>query len=383
MRIDTLELKQFRNYQRLKLSPLARINIFQGDNGTGKTNILEALHLLATTKSFRKAKDNELINWQNKSYYFAKGIASNKNESQFSLSLGFKDNKKHFSYNHNKITKAKDFFGQIVTVLFSPRDLDLLIGPPTERRRFLDALFAKSITQGPQNENYLTTLTNFNRALQQRNSLLREGINSNTQEESLIVYSKIFSKYGVELFKLRHRVWQSFSRIIQDVLASFKEEMPRVEIEYQSLLYSLDQGKDSLETDFFQFLSNHIEKEKRFKTTLYGPQRDDLDIMINGHKAAKYASQGQKRLITIALRLAEYHLIKEQRQEEPIFLVDDIFFELDQNNQEWLIQFLALANQAFITVTRTQSLKPLLDKYFGDYNLYHVTYGQVKLDSNV
>ncbi|MFW6268820.1 MAG: DNA replication/repair protein RecF [Bacillota bacterium] len=358
MHIKKILTHNFRNLKNetLKLDP--GINIVIGKNGQGKTNFLETIYLLATGQSHRTSNNKEMINW-NKEKFLVQALIS-KNESDIKLSFSRDKSTKTIKINDKPIEKLTDFIGTLNVVLFSPEDLKLVKGSPSQRRKFINM----EVSQVSSYYHHL--LNKYRNILKQRNNLLKEinykGLKS--QEKMLEVWDEQISETGSKIVKKRLEVINKIkilSRLMQRKITDGNENL---NIEYEdSLNCSVDgnYNKD-YELIFKEKLVNNRKKEIQRGYTTIGPQRDDLLLEINGKDVRKFGSQGQQRTVALALKMAELEFMKSEIGEYPVLLLDDVFSELDRERKNLLIDLIKEKIQTLITSTQDDYINMLKEE---------------------
>ena len=314
MIIESLELKNYRNYKELHINFDPGTNVLYGDNAQGKTNILESVYVCATTKSHRGSKDREIIEFGEEESHIKMNIR--KDDVPYRIDMHLKKNKtKGVAINGIAIHKASELFGVVNVVFFSPEDLNLIKNGPAERRRFVDLELCQL------NRLYVHSLVQYNKIILQRNKLLKEIAFRPEYEEML-------DSYGRELIHYRNDFIDQMNGIIRDIhfnLSGGKEEL---EIRYEP-----NTEADVLE----KVLKKSRMQDLRQKTTLTGPHRDDISFYVNNIDIRKFGSQGQQRTAALSLKLAEIELVKKIVKDYPILLLDDVLSELDSGRQEHLL----------------------------------------------
>lgn len=320
MYIKQLELQNFRNYthQIIKLNP--KTNILTGNNGQGKTNILEAINMFSVGRSFRTSKDREMIKIGNSLSFINGNIISGEREYKITIRLGT-EIKKAVKINDVPITGLSELLGIFNVVVFSPEDLSLIKGGPKERRSFLD----REISQ--LKPKYYLSLRNYHKMLQQKNNYLKLNKIDNTL---LDVYDEQLSKEGAAILKTR----QEFLEEISKIAASYHEEISggteKISLSYKASCMAQDSNS------YMDILRKNRSQDIEKRTSTKGIHRDDIDIKINGIELRDFGSQGQQRSAAISLKLSEIKLIKSQKGEYPVVLLDDIYSELDTTRQKTL-----------------------------------------------
>ena len=320
MYIEKLALNDFRNYGSQEITFSNGINIFYGDNAQGKTNILEAIYMLATTKSHRGSRDKEIISFGKDESHIRADISKKNISHRIDMHLK-KSKSKGVAIDMLPIKKSADLFGLINIIFFSPEDLSIIKNGPAERRRFMDMELCQL------NRIYYANLANYNKVLNQRNNLLKDDLYG--KDSSLLdVWDIQLLDYGIKIIKERDNFINMINEIIKDIhghLTSGKENL--------KLIYE----KNINESAFAMELCNKRDIDIRYQTTQIGPHRDDISFEINGVDVRKFGSQGQQRTVALSLKLAEIELVKKLINDNPILLLDDVMSELDSTRRDALL----------------------------------------------
>lgn len=332
MLVNEIKLNQFRNYYNKTFSFNPGINVIVGNNGIGKTNILEGIMLISNTKSFRTSDDKSLIQL-NKKY----GATEIKTDTNI-LKVVINDQGKSFYINNELKRKTSEMIGQINAIIFKPGDIELFTQSPKARRKELD------IEIGKISKNYLNALTSYNRLLKQKNNLLKERqIDDNLMgivDDSLIPVIKT-------LIEERDNFINNINLYINDIYKEISGKDSNIKINYKKCC-EVD--------DILINLQLSKEKDLLFGHSTFGPHKDDYEFKINNQDINSFASQGQKRMIIIALKLSIAKYIKEKLDQEVIILLDDVLSELDISKSEKLLNMLP-TNQIIITTTDINNIK--------------------------
>ncbi|MCR4762052.1 MAG: DNA replication/repair protein RecF [Lachnospiraceae bacterium] len=344
MVIRSLQLKDFRNYETLELSFSDGINILYGDNAQGKTNVLEAIYLLATTRSHRGARDKEIVRFGTNEAHIRGEIFRDGATWRVDMHLVSGRNK-GIAIDGQRLKKAADLVGRIPTVFFSPEDLAIVKEGPSERRRFIDMELCQL------DASYLYNLTRYNRVIQQRNKLLKEIYDHPEQKPLLDVEDRQLIVYGREIIRFRQIFLQQVHQIIAPVhrkLTDGREDL--------CIVYEPHVAEDDLESA----LSAARERDVWLKQTTVGPHKDDFAFYVKTKRPdgstqpaidiRKYGSQGQQRTASLSLKLAEIEIVRQSKKENPVLLLDDVLSELDANRQNALLNEIG-GIQTIITCT--------------------------------
>lgn len=358
MIIESLELKNYRNYDHLHINFSPGTNILYGNNAQGKTNILEAVYVCCTTKSHRGSKDREMIRFHEDESHIKLNIR--RNDVPYRIDMHLKKNKpKGVAINGVPIRKASELFGIVHVVFFSPEDLNLIKNGPADRRKFIDIELCQL------NKLYVHSLVSYNRILMQRNKLLKELIFKPELEETLDVWDIQLVRYGKEIIDYRSDFIEKLNLIISDIHFSLSGKK-----EHLKIIYDPDAGSEQLETE----VRKSRVQDLRQKTTLTGPHRDDIGFYINEIDIRRFGSQGQQRTAALSLKLAEIELVKHMIRDYPVLLLDDVLSELDGNRQNHLLSAINHI-QTMITCT---GLEDFINNSFKIDRLFHVVEGAVR-----
>jgi DNA replication and repair protein RecF len=368
MFLQRLALQHFRNYAHADISIDKKVNIFVGPNAQGKTNLLEAIFVLALTKSHRTHQDKELLDWNGGETLLHAEVERRYGTCTLDLSLSPKGKKAKINGLEQK--KLSNFIGAMNVVMFAPEDLEIVKGSPGVRRRFLD------MEIGQVHPGYLYELSQYQKILQQRNNLLKLGPGRGDADMAMLdVWSDQLARHGVKIIKKRQNFIKKLQTWAERIHAGITAGQESLRIEYAPSLPLAQELDEAVLFDQFMIkLSQAKDQELRRGMTLVGPHRDDLLFYINGKEAHVYGSQGQQRTTALSLKLAEIELIREETGEYPLLLLDDVLSELDEHRQTQLIQTFQSKVQTFITTTGTDSVH--LDR-LEDASVFHVRQGRV------
>lgn len=337
MKLLSLHLRNFRNYEEASLSFSAGINAIMGRNGQGKTNLLEALFVLLTGRSFRTSSLSELVRFGESSFYLEAHFE--KNEVNHTLKISCNGKERKILFNSTPLSKLSDLLGLISGVLVSPDDSALIDGEPKFRRKFLDLHIAKV------DPSFLDPLSRYAKALKYRNHLLR------LKETSQIrIWEEELATSGAKITLEREKAISELNEQASILkLNSLKGD--RLELSYKMP----SQDLASYYRDEFE---KNREKELILGITLSGPHRDDFRISLKGKKARSFGSEGQKRTALMALRLAEWTRLKNKREEDPLFCIDDLGLSLDKERKKEFVEIFETLGQVFFTTPFEESLFP-------------------------
>lgn len=357
MVIKSLKLKNYRNYELLDLTFDTKTNILYGDNAQGKTNILEALYLSGTTKSHRGTKDRDLIQFGHEESHLETVVKKNGIDFQIDMHLK-KNSPKGIAINKIPIRKASELFGIIHFVFFSPEDLNIIKEGPAGRRRFIDLELSQL------DKVYLSNLSNYNRIINQRNSLLKEIYYQEHLIETLDIWDMQLVEYGTKIIESRKKFIGQVNDLISDIhyrLTGGKENI--------SLTYESSVGEMSFE----QALKRYRDRDIKFKSTSVGPHRDDMCFKTGEIDIRKFGSQGQQRTAALSLKLSEIELVRMLIRDTPVLLLDDVLSELDKNRQNYLLDSI----HDIQTVITCTGLDEFVNHRFSINKIFHVKNGTV------
>jgi len=336
MFVSHLSLKDFRSYENLELSLKAGQNIFIGENGEGKTNIIEALMYLALLSSHRISSDQPLIKLDSERAYIRAKIESDERTTLVELEIN-NGKANRAKVNQNPVRSQKEILGLVKSVCFSPEDLDLVRGDPSERRSFLDQLL---IQQSPR---LAGVISDYERALKQRNSLLK----SRAPESSLRSWSEHLATFGGELIAGRIKLINEIEPLFQIAYKNLSAKK-LAKLGYKSSIPAPSSEKE-VNKEVMLKVIEEVKSQEIERGISLGPHRDDLILNLGDHPVKGYASHGESWSIALALRLASYQLFINEGA-KPILILDDVFSELDEGRREKLLEIADSAEQTFITV---------------------------------
>lgn len=336
-----------------------KINIIYGDNAQGKTNILESMYVCATSKSHRGSKDREIIRFDNDESHIKVNVK--KNDMNYRIDMHLKKNKpKGIAVNGIPIKRAVELFGILNIVFFSPEDLNIIKNGPSERRRFIDMELSQL------DKIYLDCLINYNKVVNQRNSLLKEYAFSGREDiiSSLDIWDMQLVKYGNDVIKSREKFVKEINDLVKSIHTKLSGDREQLEIIYEPCVK---------EQDFEYELVRVRDRDLKFKCTNIGPHKDDMCFLINGMDVRKYGSQGQQRTAALSLKLAEIELVKQIIHDTPVLFLDDVLSELDSRRQNFLLD--SIGNiQTMITCT---GLDEFINNRFSINKIFKVVNGTV------
>lgn len=357
MIIKSIELSNFRNYEKLQLNFDDGTNILYGDNAQGKTNILEAAYLSGTTKSHKGSKDREMIRFDGEEAHIRTIVQKNEKEYQIDMHLR-KSGTKGVAVNKIPIKRASELFGILNIVFFSPEDLNIIKNGPSERRRFIDFELCQL------DKIYLSDLSKYNKTLVQRNKLLKEINYRPDLLDTLPVWDMQLLEYGKSIIKKRKQFVDELNYIISEIHYKISGGKENLILKYEA----------NIDDIFFEDeLNKAKQKDLRLCQTTVGPHRDDMLFSIDGVDIRKYGSQGQQRTSALSLKLSELELVKKSINNTPVLLLDDVLSELDSNRQNYLLNSIN-ETQTIITCT---GLEEFVKNRFQVDKVFQVINGKV------
>lgn len=353
MILSDLHLYQYRNIQAFDWQPHSRANLLVGANAQGKTNLLEAIFLLGTTKTLRVGADADDIIKEGKQEAFVQGkVKRDQPEVTRELEILLKRGEaRQVRLNGKKLTPFSKIFGQLTVVLFVPEDLQLVKAGPAARRYYLDLEISQASPQ------YLAALQTYQRALKQRNGAIRMVAEGRAKWDAVEAFDESIVISGSEIVLFRAEALREIEPLAAQVQARVAgKDAEKLELHYVSTLGTELDKIDAIQHEFRRRLRQKAGDEKVRGTTLSGPHRDDLEILLSGKPARLFASQGQQRTTALALKLAEVQFLAKRLNENPILLLDDVLSELDLQRQSALLGLLDEHVQTFVTSTHADGL---------------------------
>ncbi|MCL6441997.1 MAG: DNA replication/repair protein RecF [Alicyclobacillus sp.] len=371
MLIRTLQLQHFRNYESACLEFSSDLNILIGENAQGKTNALEAIYLLAIGKSHRSQRDAELIRWDQPRATIASTVSLR--DRDYQLEMQIRRTGKQVFVNGISLAKMTEFVGHFQVVLFAPEDLQLVKAGPGVRRRFMD------VELGQTYKSYLYHLSQYQRALQQRNTLLKQS-NQPIDWDYVATFEQQMVEHGTHVLLRRFAFITRIQLLANDVYQSIAHGREELTIRYEcsipGIQLSSSLNQDEVMQHFQSALHAKRSSDVQYGYTTIGPHRDDMVLLLDGKPVLGHASQGQQRTVALSLRLAEIEFIHDETNEYPVLLLDDVLSELDNNRQRNLVFNMSEKVQTILTTT---SLYQLGEQLQATARLYHVRSGIIRL----
>ncbi|WP_188456206.1 DNA replication/repair protein RecF [Virgibacillus oceani] len=368
MHIQQLKLKNYRNYDDLDILFDDKINLIIGENAQGKTNLMEAIYVLAFTKSHRTPREKELIQWEQE-YAKIEGRIT-KRKQNFPLEIIVSAKGKKAKLNRIEQKRLSDYIGALNVVMFAPEDLTLVKGPPQIRRRFID------MELGQIQPRYIYHLGQYQKVLRQRNHLLKQMQRRDKKDPTMLnVLTDQLIEHAAALLERRFIFLELLRKWARPIHHGISRELEALDIKYDaSIEVSEDANKEKIETIYLTKFKEIQEKEIERGTTLIGPHRDDLIFYVNNKDVQTFGSQGQQRTTALSIKLAEIDLIFSEVGEYPILLLDDVLSELDDHRQSHLLNTIQGKVQTFVSTTSVDGIN---HETLRDAELFRVKNGKV------
>ena len=362
--LKKLHLVDFKNINQAELNFSEKINCFVGNNGSGKTNTLDAIHYLSVTKSYFNSVDSQNIN-HNAPFFVVEGWF-NRDENEEQIYCGLKrGQKKTFKRNQKEYDRISAHIGLIPLVIISPSDRDLILEGSEVRRKFMDAVISQSDAL------YLNDLMAYNKTLSQRNALLKYfAANRVWDQEQLGIYNDILKERGTRIFEKRIHFIEILKPLLLEYYNHIAGEDELVSVDYTSHLHELD---------WDEMFAKNLEKDRVLQYTSQGIHRDDLKFSLFGYPLKKTGSQGQQKSFLIALKLAQFEFLKNFNKSKPLLLLDDIFDKLDESRVESLIKLVNQHHfgQIFITDTHPERTIDITKRINEESRVFEVSKGEI------
>jgi DNA replication and repair protein RecF len=362
MWIEELFLQDFRNYTEQRISLAPHMNLILGNNGEGKTNLLEAMLVLATTRSHRTSQDKDLVRFGAQHFYLACKVRKKSLSGKVEIGYSLERRQKLAKLSGVVLSRLSDIVGELNLVLFSPEDLDLVKGSPNCRRRFVDILLSQI------DRSYLHALQKYNRILAQRNECLRHIQSGRFSLDILDTWDEQLVGEAYQITTKREVALEVIGKMFGEYSARISSK-EKLTLRYTQAL-TFQSGEELLKK-----LRASRQRDVQRGFTPAGPHRDDLLVLINGRPAANYASQGQQRTAVLALKLAELEFLRHSTGETPILLLDDVFSELDNTRRQALVGVLSGEVQSMLTGTREDQFSLLTGS--NEARIFQVEQGKV------
>jgi len=364
MYLERLSLVNFKNYAEANLGFSEGINCLVGNNGMGKTNVLDAIHYLSFCKGFYNPLDSHHIRHGESIFVIQGSFQLNGKQEQIYCGVQ-KGRKKQFKRNKKEYPRLADHIGLLPAVIISPEDHELIVGGSEVRRRFLDTIISQL------DKSYLDALITYNKILVQRNTLLKQFAERNSFDKDVLeVYNDQLVGCGKQIHQRRSELVEDFIPEFQRYYTFISGGAEEVSIDYRSQLNDNDYGL---------LLGEALVKDRMVQYTTVGIHKDDLVLKIGGHPVKKFGSQGQQKSVVVALKLGQFDFIKAAKSFMPMLLLDDIFDRLDPGRVEKLMQLVSDHNfgQIFVTHTHRERLERILGGIDVEHRFFEVDNGKI------
>jgi len=368
MILRELRLLNYRNYAQLELAFSESTNFFYGDNAQGKSNLLEAIHCLSLTRSFRTSADQELLRFDADTGEAAGEYLDELGTEHLVAIVYRREQAKQISLDRKRLNSHAALVGKFPLVLFSPESHRITAGGPAERRRFVDVL----LSQG--SHVYLADLQEYHRILRQRNALLTQLYrnDANTANRTLTAWDESLALYGCKIIQARYQFVQENSALLQQAYAHIAASSHLLQFAYRSQFDSL-RIDEITPPKFIERLGEYRMREKQRGQTLVGPHRDDLALSINGADLRRFGSRGEHKSALMALKMMETEYLKQKLNTAPIILLDDLISELDENRARQCVQYFSGRGQLFIS-----AVSLIADESLREAAKYRINAGMVE-----
>lgn len=355
MKIKNIELLNYRNYESLYLEFSDNINIIIGNNGEGKTNILESIYLLSLTKSNRYGVDQDLIKFGKESYKVSGNVEDDGLVKKYGIV--YENNKKNVLINNKVIRRFVDYISKFCVISFEPNDLEIVKGSPGDRRNYLNIEISQLYNT------YVLYLNDYNKLLKIRNNYLKNmNISGNMDPRLLDVINEKLIEKALVIYKYRFDYIKEINEKIGDVFKKITG-LENLKVVYEHNLGIEDYDEEAIKNKLIDKFKRHFKQELMLGNTITGPHRDDFLFSLNGEDMKLFSSQGQQRMAIISFKLCELFLYQKVKKSYPVLLLDDVFSEIDIKKRNKIIRFLKKDIQVIITTTDVEDIdKKLLEK---------------------
>ncbi|MCM8533612.1 MAG: DNA replication/repair protein RecF [Lentisphaeraceae bacterium] len=365
--LSKLTLENFRNYSKADLSFSPGLTIFHGENGQGKTSLLESIYFLSLLRSFRTRNVQHLKSWQTEAFDVS-CVLEHEDLLADHLQVTYGDKRK-LQINGNAVSRSSEFIRQINAISFTPEDIELIKGSAGGRRQFFDIVLSQL------SPNYLINLQNYNKALKSRNVILRNDQDGESQDSLLKTYEQLLIQYGSKICYERLALLKKLEPKITQFTKEMFPENKKLKLIYQSTLGKNLDDEEALRELYTKKSQDSRAKDLSRGMTHIGPHRDDIFILLSGKSLGAFGSEGQCRLASLVLKMAAAEqLIEDSQTDNVLLLIDDVLGELDGDRKEAFLRTIMRGDQVFIACTDIPEYCQSLD-----YNLYNVEEGTVSL----
>ena len=350
MQVTRLTFENYRNLEPGQWEPYGGVNVIVGENAQGKTNVLEALWLFTGGRSFRGARDSELVGFDADQCRLTMDFIAAEREQYAEI---FVKSRRTAALNGISLSSASKLAGTFCGVVFSPAHLSLIKGGPQERRRLIDAAYCQL------RPSYVGVLNDYAHVLTQRNALCKAKTGGEAVEEMLELWDRQLAQSGCRLIQARQHYIRKMAPVAREIYRGLSGGRESFDIRYLSSVDCREeQTAAEIAAVLFEALQTHHRDDLAAGFTTVGPHRDDMDVLIDGHSARSFGSQGQQRSAVLAIKIAEAVLLEEVTKEQPIALLDDVMSELDTSRQEYILNHIR-DWQVFITCCEPTPLMQL------------------------
>ena len=367
MRIEQLELINFRNYSKLNIKFNDKLNIIIGNNAQGKTNILEAIYYLSISKSFLSINDKNVIK-HNEMHSFIKGKINYLHKLE-NLKISITSNNKKLGVNKVEIKKHCDFIGKLKVIIYYPDSLRIIKDGPSNRRRFLNIEISQLYLK------YIKLLNEFNIVLKQRNEYLKVMKSGNINIDYYNIITEKFIKLSVDIYRYRKDFIDNINKYIGDIFI-YISGTSGLKLFYDTQIdVSVD---NNIKVNLYEKIKSNYDREIIYGTSLIGPHRDDFSFKADNIDLLLYGSQGQQKMAVLALKLAEIDVFMDICSEYPVLLLDDLFSELDVDKRNKVISYL---NRDIQTIVTTTDIDNINDEIINEAYVFKINNGEVMTDN--
>ncbi len=346
MKVNSLEIKNFRNIENMKIEPCDSVNIIYGENAQGKTNLLEALWLFTGCRSFRGAKDKEYIKFGEEFSRLDMNFSDDRLSHDASIIIGEKKKAVLDGVEHAASTV---FFGEFLGIIFAPQHLNLVKGGPVDRRKFINMALCQLKPR------YSNILTDYNKILEERNALLKDIKYHSELIDTLDIWDEKLSIYSATIINQRLRYLEELEPFLDDIYGGISNGKEKISLSYESPINLENRDVETLKELIYEELKKNRIADMKEGTTSVGPHRDDILISLDGLPVKSFGSQGQQRSCALSMKLAEAAVIKKISGKQPIAFLDDVMSELDTNRQDYILNHID-GWQVFITCCDPSSI---------------------------
>ena len=350
MKIKRFKAENFRSIEKCDIEFTDGVNLIYGGNALGKTNVIEGIYLFSRGRSFRTAQEKDMVRYNEQGFRVALEYDSRDGENTLEYaSFGREKRRRKNGY---PVKSVREMIEGFKAILFHPDDLSLVKGGPEERRAFLNVAAAHCYPA------YISDYSRFQTALDNRNALLKNASKGlYTDEGELYAWSESMAEYAAYIYKTRTEYLKKLEVYVREIGLKISDGKEEISFEYKSDI-EIGGDREAVREEYIKALTSSLEKEKIVGTSLYGPQRDDIIIKINGQPTRGFASQGQQRSIVLSMKLAEGEVIRDVFGEYPVFLLDEMLSELDESRRKFVLDSLD-GKQTVITACECEEMKPL------------------------